>query len=50
MCRDCTECNYCFGCVGLSRKDFHILNEKYSRADYFRIVGALTKTLRIPTP
>jgi len=50
MSRDCTECNYCFGCVGLSRKDFHILNEKFSRSDYFRIVGQLTKTLRIPAP
>ena len=48
--RDLTECNYCFGCVGLSRKDFHILNERYDRSSYFKIVNQLTKTLRLPKP
>jgi len=47
---DLTECNYCFGCVGISRKDFYILNEKYSRSDYFKIVKQLVKTLRLPSP
>ena len=44
-CTDCFECDYCFGCVGLSKKEFHILNKKYSRGDYFRIVGELKKQL-----
>ena len=53
-CRDCSHssylvrcvalsgCQYCFGCVGLSGKDFHVLNEPYDRKAYF----ALTERLR----
>ena len=43
--RACSECTYCFGCVGLSKKDFHILNVKYTRAEYFRIVKSLQEEL-----
>jgi hypothetical protein len=50
LCRDLTECNYCFGCVGLSRKDFHILNEKYDRSAYFKVIAELTAALRTPKP
>lgn len=42
-----TECTYCFGCVGLSRKDFHILNEPYDRQTYFAKVAELRRALRI---
>jgi hypothetical protein len=42
----CADCTYCFGCVGLSRKDFHILNEPYDRKTYFEIVDKLKKSLR----
>lgn len=48
LCSDMSECNYCFGCVGLSRKDFHILNEPYDRSTYFEIVTALKKQLSLP--
>ena len=41
-CSFCADCNYCLGCVGLAKKEFHILNRPYSRSDYF----ALVKTLR----
>jgi hypothetical protein len=41
-------CNYCFGCVGLSNKDFHILNEPYDRSTYFETVARLSRALRIP--
>jgi hypothetical protein len=40
--RTLADCTYCFGCVGLSRKDFHILNVPFGRTEYF----ALTKRLR----
>lgn len=40
-CESCADCNYCFGCVGLSKKDFHILNEPYDRNTYFKIVEKL---------
>jgi len=45
MCRACSECSYCFGCVGLAKKDFHVLNVKYTRSEYFRIVRALEEEL-----
>lgn len=44
-CSYCFECDYCFGCVGLVKKDFHILNKKYSRADYFREIARLREAL-----
>lgn len=48
LCRDMSECNYCFGCVGLTRKDFHILNEPYDRSTYFKTVETLKKQLGLP--
>ena len=45
-CEACAECTYCFGCVGLSKKDFHILNEPYDKKTYFELVAKLRKVLR----
>ena len=42
QCSSCIDCTYCYGCVGLTKKEFHILNVAYSRTEYF----ALLKTLR----
>jgi len=42
---DCTGCTYCFGCVGLVRKDFHILNVGFNRQEYFQITQRLRKEL-----
>jgi hypothetical protein len=39
----CSGCTYCFGCVNLSGKDFHLLNEPYSRSDYFAITRKLAR-------
>jgi hypothetical protein len=39
------DCDYCFGCVGLNGAEFLILNEPYSRQDYFEITGQLRKQL-----
>jgi hypothetical protein len=47
---DCTGCTYCFGCVGLSRRDFCILNEPYDRATYFDTTARLIRDLRIVMP
>lgn len=53
-CVDCTSCTYCFGSVGLIGKDFHILNQPYSRSEYFALVAKLSKgfaaTPRRPGP
>jgi hypothetical protein len=45
-CFDCTSSSYCYGCVGLVGKDFHILNEPYSRSEYFAITAKLKKATR----
>jgi hypothetical protein len=45
LCRNLSDCTYCFGCVGLQRKDFHILNVPFDRKEYFKIVGRLKKEL-----
>jgi hypothetical protein len=42
-----TNCTYCFGCVGLSGKDFHILNEPYGRSEYFSIARRLERELKL---
>jgi hypothetical protein len=44
-CIGCVGSTYCFGCVGLHKKDFHILNEPYDRAAYFAKVAALSREL-----
>jgi hypothetical protein len=42
-----SRATYCFGCVGISNKDFHILNEPYPRAAYFEITRRLAAELGI---
>src|SRR3989338_6670797 len=34
----CDECEYCFGCIGLRKKSFCILNKQYSEQEYHKIV------------
>jgi len=41
------NCSYCFGCVGLSGKDFYVLNEPYERRDYFALTERLAKELKL---
>lgn len=45
LCVDCTGCTQCFACVGLKNEEFCILNQRYSRKDYFPAVQALKKRL-----
>jgi hypothetical protein len=40
-----TGSSYCFGCVGLSGMDFAILNQRYSREEYFAITRRLLREL-----
>ncbi|MDD2870806.1 MAG: hypothetical protein PHS49_02350 [Candidatus Gracilibacteria bacterium] len=37
----CKNCNECFGCVGLQNKQNYIFNEKYDKAEYFKIIEKL---------
>ena len=51
-CRDCTfvfgcrECKDCLGCVGLTGKQYCILNEQLSKDEYFRRVSTLNIHIR----
>ena len=40
-CVACYDCSYCFGCVGLQKKSFCILNQQYTEADYWKKVDEL---------
>lgn len=46
-CVSLSSCQYCFGCVGLSGRDFHVLNEPYDRKTYFKLTERLTRELRL---
>lgn len=48
LCRNLSDCTYCFGCVGLTKKDFYILNTPFNRQEYFIVVGKLRKELGLP--
>lgn len=45
LCVDCTGCTQCFACVGLKNEEFCVLNQRYSRKDYFPAVQALKRRL-----
>jgi len=45
LCIDCEDCVQCFACVGMSGEEFCVLNERYSRSEYFELVGALREEL-----
>ena len=38
---DCRNCSYCFGCVGLRGKQYHIFNTPYSKEEYHKEVARL---------
>ena len=42
-----SNCSYCFGCVGLTGRDFHILNERYERREYFALTEHLARELKL---
>jgi len=39
-------CNHCFGCIGLQRAEFCILNRQYSEAEYFELKGQIIRHMR----
>lgn len=42
-CFDLEGCNNCFLCAGLKRKEYHILNQPYSKEEYENKVGEMRK-------
>lgn len=54
FCAECTNVEYseclmscqdCFGCISLHRKQYHILNEPYSKEEYFKKVEEIKQQL-----
>ncbi|MEK7524151.1 MAG: hypothetical protein AAB588_03925 [Patescibacteria group bacterium] len=45
-CDLCFNCKNCFGCVGLQSKEFYILNQPYSREEYFKKVAEIKSQLK----
>ena len=37
-CGHCTGCKHCFGCVGMKKKSYCILNTQYSKEEYEKLV------------
>ncbi|MFA6353883.1 MAG: hypothetical protein WCW93_03040 [Candidatus Paceibacterota bacterium] len=42
----CIECEYCFGCVGLRKKKYCILNKQYSKEDYENLRDKIIADMR----
>ena len=38
---DCVGCSNCVGCVGLRNKNYHILNQPYSKEEYIKKISEL---------
>lgn len=47
-CWNCSSgCSYCFGCVGLRRASYCILNKQYSKTEYFETVARIKAQMRV---
>lgn len=44
-CENLIECQNCFGCISLHRKQYHILNKPYSKEDYFKKISEIKNQL-----
>ena len=42
----CEECEYCFGCVGLRKKKYCILNKQYSEEEYKSLVEKIKSDMK----
>lgn len=38
LCVECADCVHCLGCVGLRDAEFHVLNRKVPRREYFELL------------
>ncbi len=42
----CIECEYCFGCVGLRKKKYCILNKQYSKEEYEKLREQIVRDMQ----
>lgn len=45
-CNQCFYLDYCFGCVGLKRQKYTILNKKYSKEDYKKLLEKIIEHMK----
>jgi hypothetical protein len=45
-CDNMIECHDCFGCIGLTRKQYCILNKQYAKVEYEKKVGEIIKSMQ----
>jgi len=43
---NCEECEYCFGCVGLRKKRYCILNKQYTEEEYKKLVEKIKSDMK----
>jgi len=43
---NCEECEYCFGCVGLRKKKYCILNKQYTELEYKELVEKIKSDMK----
>lgn len=42
----CLECEYCFGCIGLKKKKYCILNRQYSKEEYEKLKDKIVADMK----
>jgi hypothetical protein len=42
----CHNCLDCFGCVGLNKKNYHILNKEYTKEEYEKLRSEIIESMR----
>jgi hypothetical protein len=42
----CVECEYCFGCVGLKKKKYCILNKQYTKEEYEKLKNQIINDMK----
>ena len=45
-CDSCPSSSYCFGCIGLKKGEYSILNKKYSKEEYEELVPKIVKHMK----
>ena len=42
----CYHCQSCFGCVGINKKNYYILNKQYTKEEYYKLRGEIEEKMR----
>jgi hypothetical protein len=46
LCVDCHDCVHCLACVGLEGAEFHVLNQKRTRKEYFALLRQVQELMQ----